>query len=374
MTCAATRLKADNPLVIMRSSNKTLCLIGLALVAALAWSSLSFAQQRLPPLELENPTFENPTLLYDPVQQAVYPGDLSQPVLDDYHANDPTANDRMYTEEDDGRIVPQQFSQISRSKNGFFQKFYLGETYVPRGGDNSLGTNDAEISLSVALPLPNRNNPIVITPGFTTHFLDGPAGTDLPPRLYDAYVAFNWYPRFTPRLGAIVSISPTAFTDFEKWDNNTLRLPGKLLLRYTWAEYERELVLGIIYLDRDDIPWLPAAGLVWTPSPYVCYELIFPRPRVMWMINEQAEHEDWAYICAELGGGSWSIQRVPSYTQDVVTFVDYRAIVGIERRKPGGAGFRIEAGYIFGRSFEYASTGQSFQPDSAVMVRGSLTF
>jgi hypothetical protein len=340
-----------------------------ALLLALALAAPLLAQERLPPVE-----FENPPLLFDPVQPVLYPGDLSQPVLDDYHTPDPHSEEQRFAETEDGSVMPQQFSQISRSKDGFFQKLYLGETYIPRGGDDGLGFNDAEISLSVALPLPNRRNPIIITPGFTTHFLDGPASTDLPARLYDAYVAFNWYPRFTPRLGAIVSISPTAFTDFERWDQNTLRTPGKLLLRYTWAQYERELVLGIIYLDRDDVPWLPAAGLVWTPSPYVCYELIFPRPRVLWMVNEQAEHEDWVYVCGEFGGGSWSVQRVPSYTQDVVTFGDYRAIVGIERRKPGGAGFRIEAGYVFGRYFEYASTGAKFEPDSSVMVRGSVSF
>src|SRR5262249_29771356 len=91
-----------------------------AMVALLCLVSSSFAQDRLPPIE-----FENPTLLYDPmqpVQPAIYPGDLSQPVVDDYHANDPNSAGRMYVEEEDGRIVPQQFSQISRSKNGFFQK------------------------------------------------------------------------------------------------------------------------------------------------------------------------------------------------------------------------------------------------------------
>jgi hypothetical protein len=332
-------------------------------------ASAAIAQERLPPVE-----FENPPLLYEPILPAAYPGDLSQPVIDDYIADDPNANARMFPTTPEGYIAPQQFSHITKSKDGFFQKLYVADTYIPRGGTDGLGFNDAEIALSVALPLPTRRHPVVITPGFTTHFLDGPANTDLPARLYDAYVAFNWYPRITRNLGAIISITPTVQSDFEHWDDRALRTPGKALLRYTWAEYERELVLGVIYLDRDDIPWLPAAGVIWTPNPYLCFELLFPRPRVMFMVNAGPEFEDWLYVAGEYGGGSWSIERVPAQTQDVVTFADYRAIVGWERKKHGGAGMRVEAGYVFGRSFEYESNSERFKPDAAWMIRGSLAF
>jgi hypothetical protein len=347
-------------------------LIGLLLLAG-ATGLRAQDWSRLPPVTAE---FENPPLRYEPIMPANYPGDLKQPLVEEYQTSDPLSNERMFAETESGDVLPQQFSRITKAKDGFFQKLYLAETYIPRGStENGLGSNDVEISLSVAAPLPNRRNPIVITPGFATHFLDGPGNTDLPPRLYDAYVAFNWFPRFTPKLGAIVSISPSVFSDFEKWDDSAFRTPGKLLMRYTWAQYEREIVLGVIYLDRDDLPWLPAAGVIWTPNPNVIYEIIFPRPRVLFMVNEQEAHEDWLYLGGELGGGSYSIQRVPSYQQDVVTFNDYRIIFGWERRKNGGAGMRLEGGYIFARSFEYASNSHvEYTPDDALMIRGSLSF
>ena len=329
--------------------------------------------ERLPPADDNPPGYANPPLLYD-IEPASYPGDLSQPVLDDYHTDDVLLNDESFVETDDGDIVPQQFSRITKAKDGFFQKLYVADTYIPRGGTDGLGTDDAEVALSLAAPLPNRRNPIIITPGITTQFLDGPSNTDLPARLYNPYLSLTWYPRFTSRLGAIVNITPSVFSDFEKWDSSAIRLPGRILLRYTLAQYEREFVIGAVYLDRDDIPWLPAAGVIWTPNPYVTYELVIPRPRILFMINEQENHEDWAYVAGEFSGNSWSIQRVPSFQQDVVTFTDYRVIVGIERRKNGGAGLRVEAGYVFGRSFEYQSTGQQFDPTDSFMVRGSVAF
>ena len=332
--------------------------------------------ERLPPVDYNPPGYANPPLLYDiePIAPASYPGDLTQPVLGDYHANDVLLNDESFIETDDGEVLPQQFSRISKAKDGFFQRLYLAETYIPRDGADGLGTNDVELALSLAAPLPNRRNPIIMTPGFTTQFLDGPANTDLPAQLYNPYLSLTWFPRFTPKFGAIINITPSVFSDFEKWDNAAFRIPGRILLRYTLAQYEREFVIGAVYLDRDDIPWLPAAGVIWTPNPYITYELVIPRPRILYMINEQPEHEDWIYVAGEFSGNSWSIQRVPGYQQDVVTFTDYRAIVGYERRKNGGAGFRFEAGYVFGRSFEYQSTGEQFEPVSTLMARGSVSF
>lgn len=347
--------------------------VALAGWLILACATMAVAQERLPPID-SAPLFDNPPLLYDGIQANAYSSDLTQPLPDGFRTPDPTETPWKPGVTDDGYIAPQMFSHISKSKDGFFQKFYIGETFVPRDGADGLGQNDVEVALSLAAPLPTRRHPVVMTPGFTAHFLDGPANTDLPPQLYDAYIAFNWYPRFNEYWGAIISITPTVQSDFEKWDDRAFRTPGKALVRYTWAQFEREIVFGVIYLDRDDVPWLPAAGVIWTPNPYVCYEILFPRPRVLFMFNEQPEHEDWAYIAGEFGGGSWSIQRVPGYTQDVVTFTDYRAIVGVERRKNGGAGLRLEAGYIFGRSFEYTSTGAQFDLESTWMVRGSVSF
>lgn len=340
-------------------------------VALLTNASPLAAQERLPAIE-SAPAFENPPIMYDGAQS--FPTDLNAPVIAADGVVDPLNPDILIAEEDASYIAPQQFSHISKSKNGFFQKFYVADTFIPREGDDGLGQNTAEVALSVALPLPTRRHPVVITPGFTTHFLDGPANTDLPPQLYDAYVAFNWYPRFSRNWGAIISITPTVQSDFEKWDDRAFRTPGKALLRYTWAEYEREIVLGAIFLDRDDVPWLPAAGIIWTPNPYVCYEILFPRPRVLFMVNDGPEFEDWLFAAGEFGGGSWSIQRVPGYSQDVVTFTDYRVILGIERRMNGGAGWRVEGGYVFGRTFEYTSTGAEFDLDDTWMVRGSVAF
>ena len=50
------------------------------------------------------------------------------------------------------------------------------------------------------------DTPLLITPGFAANWLQGPdggppPGPELPPRVYDAYLDFAWYPRVNQWLG-----------------------------------------------------------------------------------------------------------------------------------------------------------------------------
>jgi hypothetical protein len=40
----------------------------------------------------------------------------------------------------------------------------------------------------------------------------------------------------------------------------------------------------------------------------------------------------------------------------------------------GGAGFRVEVGYVFSREIEFASSPTVFYPDDTVLARGVVTF
>jgi hypothetical protein len=86
-----------------------------------------------------------------------------------------------------------------------------------------------------------------------------------------------------------------------------------------------------------------------------------------------AGYEDWAYFLAEFGGNTWAIQRA-SGVGDKVTLADYRLMVGVERKLNGGAGYRLEGGYVFGRRVEYLSGVGDFTPPSTFIVRGGVTF
>ena len=61
-----------------------------------------------------------------------------------------------------------------------------------------LGLTEIETFLQVGLPAPIIEWPLLDHAGLQPDMIDGPTVTDLPPRLYLAYVDFMWLPQDRP--------------------------------------------------------------------------------------------------------------------------------------------------------------------------------
>jgi hypothetical protein len=268
-------------------------------------------------------------------------------------------------------VAPQK---LSAYKSGFFQKLSLSAAWFGNSGDpEDLGATEIETFLTVALPAPIKEWPLLITPGYNVAYLTGPGVTDLPPRLHFAYVEFAWVPEFVHRYRFYLAVAPSVLSDFESDDADAFRVTGKGLVLFNWIPGVLELRAGVLYLNRDNIRLLPAGGVIWTPNDWMEYELFFPKPKASVRFNVGQGFEDWLFTTAEFGGNTWSIERA-SGEHDKVTYLDYRLLAGVERRLNGGAGFRLEAGYVFGRSVEFASGDGNFDPKSTVLIRGAIVF
>ena len=273
--------------------------------------------------------------------------------------------------DDEYYLAPQKLSPY---KSGFFQKLSLSAAWIGNASDaDNLGITEIETFLTVALPAPIKEWPILITPGYNMYFLAGPGVTDLPPRLNTAYVDFMWVPKPFARTTLVVAVAPSVFSDFESNDAQMFRVTGKGLVLYDWIPDKLQFVAGVLYLNRDNIRLLPAGGLIWTPTDGQRYELIFPKPKLGVRLNVGLGYEDWVYGTAEFGGNTWSIVR-DSGLQDQVTYIDYRILTGYERKLNGGAGYRLEAGYVFGRSITFKSEIGDFDPQSTFILRGGITY
>ena len=275
------------------------------------------------------------------------------------------------------------------ARPGMFQKLIFDGEWLPRSGCNGLGLSSLELKTILALPVPSRDYPLIITPGFAVHYFDGPAGpgTDakrwsMPPRLYDAYTQFRWMRRLGPRWGIDLAITPGVFSDFHQSTDDNLRVTGHGIAAWTYTP-ELKFVLGAAYVDRMSTDVLPVCGLIWTPHDDVKFELVFPSPRIarrIYTFGALAEDvQDWLYLAGEFGGGIWAIERT-SGAVDKVDYTDFRVILGLERKVIGGLDGRLEVGYVFGREIRYASgrapTGgwSGLEPPDTVMLRGGVTY
>lgn len=277
-------------------------------------------------------------------------------------------NDGALSEEDLYYLPPQKLSPY---KSGFFQKLSLSAAWFGNANDpDDLGGTEIEAFLTVALPAPIKEWPLLITPTYNMTLIDGPTVTDFPNRLYLTYVDFMWLPTIINRWTALLSIAPSVYGDF---DTGEFRLTGKALAIYDWDPGRLQFVGGVLYLNRENIRLLPAGGAIWTPTDWTRFELLFPKPKLAVRIGVGPGFEDWVFGTAEFGGNTWPIVRASGLT-DNLTYIDYRLIVGFERKLNGGAGYRLEGGYVFGRNVTFTSGVGDFDPQNTILIRGGITF
>jgi len=240
----------------------------------------------------------------------------------------------------------------------------------------------------------NSDTPLLITPGFATHWWEGPVtipqvlpedrpGADLPPRTYDAYINVAWNPQVTQWLGGELLFQTGLFTDFvEEIDSDDLRYRGSgvAVLRFS---PRFQVKAGVMYLDRLRVKILPIGGIVWTPNPDLELGILFPNPRIRRRLMNYGSVEWWLYAMGDYGGGNWSITRadIPEVDaairgqRDQFDYNDIRMAVGLEFYTPRNFDGSFEAGVAFERELRYKSGLPSvYYPKPTVYLRGGLAY
>lgn len=259
--------------------------------------------------------------------------------------------------------------EVRSYKEGFFQKLYISGTWIPR--DDDFGLSAFESLVTVGVPFPTIKSPMLISAGFNTRLLDGPTALTLPPRLFDGYLEFRWLWLHWEPWKLELAVSPGLYGDWEQMDGETFRVKVRTGARYDWSS-SLSVLFGVLYLDRDDIPVLPVGGIIWTPSADWRYELVFPRSKIAWRYHARPWVEDWCFVAAEFTGDQWSIERLPG-VQDVVRTRDVWLSAGIERKRDGGGGHKVELGYVLSREIELES-GPEISPDGTLMLKASWAY
>jgi hypothetical protein len=252
---------------------------------------------------------------------------------------------------------------------------------------NDFGWTRAELTSTFAVPmLGSIETPLLITPGFAFNWLQGPisgppnfgvdppqaGGPDLPPRIYDAYLDFAWYPRVNEWLGAELGVRTGVWTDFNNVDTDSIRILGRGLASVSISP-TLDILFGVVYLDRLDIKILPAGGVYWRPTPEWDAYLVFPNPKVRKFWANVGNSKVYWYVSGEYGGGSWTVQR--QTTADQIDINDIRVIGGIEWETQAKLRGHVEAGYVWDREILFRSGDPGeFQPSDTIMLRAGVDF
>ena len=294
------------------------------------------------------------------------PQDLSEPLLPDDVA--PPGQPRQEFTPPSGRKLP------PGAKPGMLQQALYMVTELPKLDANGLGLTVLEKTVTLGLPAPTVDSPLLVTPGFVGTLTDPAAGTDVPGELFEGYIQARWLRKVGERLGVDLAVSPGWYSDFKNDSSQALRVTGHGFGAWE-ADENLRVVAGVIYLDRYDVNLLPAGGLLWTPRDDARLELIFPRPRLAWRIAEGRRASHWLYLAAEFGGNQWAMRSNTGRDQ-IIVIRDYRLLAGWERRPAKlGLSWRAEMGWVTGRKVEYYLSDQPWlSPSDTFLVRAGVWY
>lgn len=257
---------------------------------------------------------------------------------------------------------------VSRFKKQAVQKFELAFGHLV-GIDDDLSSTSFEASLGLGVPLGSLENILGVTPSFRVDWIDASSTMDVPSELFETGVQFFFRKPINDRWSAMAIVRPAIRSDFTT-DDNAFRIFGLGLLTRQCLPGRLSMSFGVVYLDRADLPLLPALGLTWTPTNTAKLDLRFPESRWSQRLQKDGvRSETWAYLSGALGGNTWAVTRESGQT-DELSLRDFRLTIGAEKVVDGGGGWFAEIGYAFGRRLEYESGDEIGLSDGVILRAG----
>ena len=265
----------------------------------------------------------------------------------------------------------------------FYQGLRLRHEYVYSGDDpDALDVNTTDASAIFALPnFLYSTQPLYVIPSFTLNLWEGPdstTGADLPGQTYGGYIDAGYNSDPNRILGTELGVRVGAFSDFDTFNSDTIRVLGKGLVNFRLTPAST-VKFGVLYLDRVDWKLLPAGGILYQPSAYERYDLFFPQPKLARYFRTIGTRDVWWYLAGDYGGGSWTIERDDG-TEDQFDLNELRALFGFEwgysdQIRQGRRTAFAEIGYAFDRELVYRENpNDNLKLDDGIVFRLGLGY
>lgn len=284
-------------------------------------------------------------------------------------------------------IEPQAFTQQAQApdkispellKKLMKPNFSFAAEWQAETNDVGVSTFDSGVSIPT-YPLFGPPPPF-INAGFAYTRIYAPTFVDLPEDLYETELGLAWMRRINDRWMVRFMAGTSFATDGRNNSSDAWRFRGGVFALYrrnpkwTWT-------FGAIALGRNDLPVLPAVGVIHQPNPSLRYDLMMPRPKIAFLLVDNGPRQQWAYFGAALNGTTYGVERADGL-DDQLTYSDVRVVLGWESTptpEPGmpftrGRKIGVELGYLFSRDFDWESDGSNTSPDDTLMLRGTVSF
>ncbi|MCL2306477.1 MAG: hypothetical protein FWC43_14145 [Planctomycetaceae bacterium] len=259
-------------------------------------------------------------------------------------------------------------------RDGMFQKITGSALWSPKSGSGkqSLGFTQLELNSTFAFPMFTKESPLLVTPGFSTWFLDQEESQYDSLDLFSANCAFRWIRPLFSQYAIELGAAPGYHSAFKNGGDG-FRVPAHLGAIWNYNP-RTKLILGCAYLDRIDYNWLPFGGIIWTPDDLeMRFELLFPNPKISkrirwWGSAVGNDVADWVYVAGEWAGDCWSLKDNAGRSGEI-DYRDYRVMLGYERKSAGCLHFAVEVGGLFARKYRDSIGDEDHTIDPGFFLR-----
>lgn len=290
-----------------------------------------------------------------PVDTSLSPGPATADSTQDVGVPSQTMEIEVAVDEDDAE--PLDLWSLQRAAYSTYRQAESGLAWLPGNGQN-FGLVEWRYA-----PYLERDEDEGLKLAFNMTWLSGPHSVPLPARVYEFSAGYQKQGQFSDRFSYDLSARVGVFSDFDGSAREGVRFPSHAVGMFHINDCT-DVVFGADYLDRDDISVLPVAGISWRPPahPALRFDLIFPRPRIDYAFS--SSHR--MYVAGRLGGDTWDVD---DGIEHVVTYRDYRVLVGFQSADDDGDTSSIEFGYVFGREMELRGQPGHTAFDDAFIIR-----
>ncbi len=216
--------------------------------------------------------------------------------------------------------------------------------------------------------------PPMISVGFSYTDLFDADTFDLPAELFEYSIGVSWVRAFKDRWMVRSMLGVALATDNMNTTSDAWQFRGGIFAVYEPNE-NWQWVFGAIAIGRNDLPVVPAVGVIWQPKPALKIDLTFPKPRISSLLAETESRQQWGYFGMAIGGGTWAFERADR-SDDQLTYGNWRVVAGWESLPTPVAGARFttgrklgfEIGYVFSRDLEFSSNSPDISLSDAVTL------
>ncbi|MEC7695985.1 MAG: DUF6268 family outer membrane beta-barrel protein, partial [Planctomycetota bacterium] len=198
-------------------------------------------------------------------------------------------------------IEPLQSSPDLDFKSLLRPRFSLRAEWEPEADDLAIASYDLSVTVPT-YPIFGPPPPL-ISGGAGLTMLYAPARYNLPDDLFDFTLGAAWIRPLNERWTLRWMLQGALASDLKNTTSQALQIRGGGFAMYSRRE-ELQWAFGVMVTGRENIPVLPAAGVIWDASPKMRWNLMLPNPRLMFLVSEREEKQNWLYLGGGFAGGT----------------------------------------------------------------------